>query len=137
MIILTTMLMFHVVVFFFFNATATTEIYTLSLHDALPIWVTPKVPWSTKRAFTLEVITASLLREPIELTGPITTSLTTLRTLALESAMRVSSSLVAWSEASPASSTTRLKDTTFTWTRSPKRLLIWSSIFHSKVSSST
>ena len=23
---------------FFFNATATTEIYTLSLHDALPIW---------------------------------------------------------------------------------------------------
>src|SRR5256885_8585111 len=26
--------------FFFFNDTATTEIYTLSLHDALPIWVT-------------------------------------------------------------------------------------------------
>src|SRR5256885_2383070 len=26
-----------VVVFFFFNDTATTEIYTLSLHDALPI----------------------------------------------------------------------------------------------------
>src|SRR3712207_7124410 len=25
--------------FFFFNDTATTEIYTLSLHDALPIWV--------------------------------------------------------------------------------------------------
>src|SRR5947207_15218419 len=25
-------------VFFFFNETATTEIYTLSLHDALPIW---------------------------------------------------------------------------------------------------
>src|ERR1022692_5200504 len=24
--------------FFFFNYTATTEIYTLSLHDALPIW---------------------------------------------------------------------------------------------------
>src|SRR5688572_31556588 len=24
--------------FFFFNHTATTEIYTLSLHDALPIW---------------------------------------------------------------------------------------------------
>ena len=23
---------------FFFNDTATTEIYTLSLHDALPIW---------------------------------------------------------------------------------------------------
>src|SRR3712207_8849200 len=26
-------------VFFFFNDTATTEIYTLSLHDALPIWL--------------------------------------------------------------------------------------------------
>src|SRR3989442_10815542 len=25
--------------FFFFNDTATTEIYTLSLHDALPIWL--------------------------------------------------------------------------------------------------
>src|SRR2546426_7121743 len=28
---------FHVFSFFFFNDTATTEIYTLSLHDALPI----------------------------------------------------------------------------------------------------
>src|SRR2546430_5323375 len=28
---------------FFFNDTATTEIYTLSLHDALPIW---RRPWS-------------------------------------------------------------------------------------------
>src|SRR5260370_35971910 len=27
--------------FFFFNDTATTEIYTLSLHDALPIWLWP------------------------------------------------------------------------------------------------
>src|SRR3712207_7151751 len=30
--------MFSVVVFFFFNDPATTEIYTLSLHDALPIF---------------------------------------------------------------------------------------------------
>src|ERR1043166_9850970 len=30
--------MYLVCVFFFFNDTATTEIYTLSLHDALPIW---------------------------------------------------------------------------------------------------
>src|SRR3712207_7504137 len=29
--------------FFFFNDTATTEIYTLSLHDALPISRSPKV----------------------------------------------------------------------------------------------
>src|SRR3712207_9479806 len=27
--------------FIFFNDTATTEIYTLSLHDALPIWADP------------------------------------------------------------------------------------------------
>src|SRR5258708_8497831 len=30
--------MFILLFFFFFNDTATTEIYTLSLHDALPIW---------------------------------------------------------------------------------------------------
>src|SRR2546427_4304657 len=29
-------------IFFFFNDTATTEIYTLSLHDALPIWCRPR-----------------------------------------------------------------------------------------------
>src|SRR5258708_33676516 len=33
----------HVIyVFFFFNDTATTEIYTLSLHDALPIYLGAK-----------------------------------------------------------------------------------------------
>src|SRR6266699_4990234 len=32
------MLYFFLFLFFFFNDTATTEIYTLSLHDALPIW---------------------------------------------------------------------------------------------------
>src|SRR2546430_10724781 len=31
------LLCFHIFFFFFFNDTATTEIYTLSLHDALPI----------------------------------------------------------------------------------------------------
>src|SRR3712207_7381508 len=31
-----------VLYFFFFNDTATTEIYTLSLHDALPIWHPPR-----------------------------------------------------------------------------------------------
>src|SRR3712207_8665626 len=38
----------YVSFFFFFNDTATTEIYTLSLHDALPIWqvrVRPKTGW--------------------------------------------------------------------------------------------
>src|SRR5216683_7325766 len=32
-----TFLIYFCVLFFFFNDTATTEIYTLSLHDALPI----------------------------------------------------------------------------------------------------
>src|SRR2546430_17568897 len=32
------------VIFFFFNDTATTEIYTLSLPDALPIWDGPEPP---------------------------------------------------------------------------------------------
>src|SRR5437870_13761263 len=31
-------LLLFISLFFFFNDTATTEIYTLSLHDALPIW---------------------------------------------------------------------------------------------------
>src|SRR5438132_14361522 len=30
--------LFYFFIFFFFNDTATTEIYTLSLHDALPIY---------------------------------------------------------------------------------------------------
>src|SRR2546430_13424093 len=40
-------------VFFFFNDTATTEIYTLSLHDALPIYV--KVGGSNYNIVVLEV----------------------------------------------------------------------------------
>src|SRR2546430_17502986 len=47
-------MLLHYTLFFFFNDTATTEIYTLSLHDALPIssrvryWRTPfSVEWRT------------------------------------------------------------------------------------------
>src|SRR2546422_1268348 len=36
--------MFLILLFFFFNDTATTEIYTLSLHDALPIWIEAAKP---------------------------------------------------------------------------------------------
>src|SRR2546430_17040449 len=42
----------HIIIFsffFFFNDTATTEIYTLSLHDALPISRTPATTASTSR----------------------------------------------------------------------------------------
>src|SRR4030042_50130 len=35
---------------FFFNDTATTEIYTLSLHDALPIWSGPRTGPCPRRA---------------------------------------------------------------------------------------
>src|SRR5256885_12249259 len=36
--------------FFFFNDTATTEIYTLSLHDALPIWRGPGPQHKARRS---------------------------------------------------------------------------------------
>src|SRR3712207_7935807 len=39
-------------IFFFFNDTATTEIYTLSLHDALPIWVS----WSPPRLDAADLV---------------------------------------------------------------------------------
>src|SRR5437867_12932439 len=38
---------FCILYFFFFNAPATTELYTLSLHDALPIWRR----WATRPFF--------------------------------------------------------------------------------------
>src|ERR1039458_10905124 len=38
-----------VIIFFFFNDTATTEIYTLSLHDALPICSRPNVRCGCER----------------------------------------------------------------------------------------
>src|SRR3712207_8223594 len=40
---------------FFFNDTATTEIYTLSLHDALPIWPPPDVPPRGRRRADVEL----------------------------------------------------------------------------------
>src|SRR5436305_15345881 len=42
--------------FFFFNNTATTEIYTLSLHDALPI-CSPAIPHTTLPGFRPELAT--------------------------------------------------------------------------------
>src|ERR1039457_3763296 len=43
---------------FFFNDTATTEIYTLSLHDALPI-LSPSLPGRPNPALPLACVTAS------------------------------------------------------------------------------
>src|SRR5690349_24947007 len=43
---------YSLLLFFFFNDTATTEIYTLSLHDALPISRPTIVPWRWSRRRT-------------------------------------------------------------------------------------
>src|SRR5258708_35337017 len=40
----------HISIFFFFNDTATTEIYTLSLHDALPILLSQEVRFANGNA---------------------------------------------------------------------------------------
>src|SRR5690349_24303490 len=45
---------------FFFNDTATTEIYTLSLHDALPIWTDDGEVREKSKAAQLEEIVESL-----------------------------------------------------------------------------
>ena len=48
---------------FFFNDTATTEIYTLSLHDALPICQKPST--NNKLKETVEEVAATVPREMI------------------------------------------------------------------------
>src|SRR5436190_11643549 len=49
--------------FFFFNDTATTEIYTLSLHDALPIFTTVRSTTSAaRRAKTIRRAAPSVAR---------------------------------------------------------------------------
>src|SRR2546430_6629896 len=45
--------------FFFFNDTATTEIYTLSLHDALPIWGSPRGYFGARAAGMLDSVGAT------------------------------------------------------------------------------
>src|SRR2546429_2220224 len=47
--------------FFFFNDTATTEIYTLSLHDALPISSAPSSRSSSSSDFSSASISSSLV----------------------------------------------------------------------------
>src|SRR5258708_14386380 len=60
------MLRSHLFSFFFFNDTATTEIYTLSLHDALPIYsqsVRESVVRSVKKARSTFLVFASCSTE--------------------------------------------------------------------------
>src|SRR5689334_25284919 len=49
---------------FFFNDTATTEIYTLSLHDALPIWPGRSTPAARRRAGTPAAAAVAAGRAP-------------------------------------------------------------------------
>ena len=44
------------IIFFFFNDTATTEIYTLSLHDALPIYKYKKYKYDVRRKLLEEKV---------------------------------------------------------------------------------
>src|SRR5690348_17970799 len=48
--------------FFFFNATATTEIYTLSLHDALPIFLADELHEIDRRQVAGRIVQEHVLR---------------------------------------------------------------------------
>src|SRR2546425_6991982 len=57
--------------FFFFNDTATTEIYTLSLHDALPIW--------TKLSRTMHGFCYDAMHDEIVVNSPLSQAILTFR----------------------------------------------------------
>src|SRR3712207_7402087 len=59
--------MCHTLFFFFFNDTATTEIYTLSLHDALPIF--DKLNTEINRVLAADDVRAKLTANGIEIQG--------------------------------------------------------------------
>src|SRR5258708_29090929 len=52
----------HLFYFFFFNDTATTEIYTLSLHDALPILAWQILALNTEKAHSLKDKSLEVIR---------------------------------------------------------------------------
>src|SRR3712207_6858376 len=56
--------------FFFFNDTATTEIYTLSLHDALPICFTRSSPSPCSTAIRCGTVCESSPSGPFTITRP-------------------------------------------------------------------
>src|SRR5215211_2084699 len=62
------------VFFFFFNDTATTEIYTLSLHDALPIWPTQlkQMPWAPQGTERLAEWKRLIGKRPLVAIGGLT-----------------------------------------------------------------
>src|SRR6266478_9803425 len=62
--------------FFFFNDTATTEIYTLSLHDALPIITCTGVAGVFVTASSSQAPPPHLQLEPVQTSSPFTPLLT-------------------------------------------------------------
>src|SRR3712207_8626790 len=58
-------------VFFFFNDTATTEIYTLSLHDALPIFTRANRPGRRTRSSFATCARITTARPPASTSGLI------------------------------------------------------------------
>src|SRR5215475_15894135 len=57
--------------FFFFNDTATTEIYTLSLHDALPIGITAVATIGNMPALALPALTLAVIGRSEEHTSEL------------------------------------------------------------------
>src|SRR2546430_14418713 len=52
--------------FFFFNDTATTEIYTLSLHDALPIFFLEQITQSFRRDVCKQVLPSDSCQQYVD-----------------------------------------------------------------------
>src|SRR6202522_330863 len=60
-------LSFWLVIFFFFNDTATTEIYTLSLHDALPIFAVQFITRLASRWWVSRILRVDIDRKSTRL----------------------------------------------------------------------
>src|SRR5256885_9900894 len=53
-----------IILIFFFNDTSTTEIYTLSLHDALPIYLLAHLPFAGGDDHSIRLIKGQTIRIP-------------------------------------------------------------------------
>src|SRR5687767_15714630 len=74
--------------FFLFNETATTEIYTLSLHDALPIFLTPEKKLFSGNVYGVQLPGIGGLFEVLDKHAPLVSALKAGRLKALTSGAR-------------------------------------------------